>query len=319
MVFPTPRPFSFARRPWVARRVWVTRWLRVAPLLLVSACLARPGLARSSQFGGVRQAVVPWPPADHRTPLVRPDPAQPATLCDAAVRTAEFRHRLPSGLLFAISQVESGRPDPAMRRLEPWPWTVQAEGRGIYFETKAQAVEWVKQARARGVTSIDTGCLQVNLAYHPDAFETPEDAFDPQRNADYAARFLLQLHAATGDWRQATGFYHSQTLVLATSYRERIGRALLGDAPGGEALNWLAPPKPRTALDRLGDAWRATLGGNDPVPAEPTSAGPAMHDWSVLLHAPAHVPPRPPLPLRAQRARPNADQSFLIPSVGRFP
>ena len=236
------------------------------------------------------------------------------------MRAAEFRHRLPSGLLFAISQVESGRPDPAMRRLEPWPWTVQAEGRGIYFETKAQAVEWVKEARARGVTSIDTGCLQVNLFYHPDAFATPEDAFDPQRNADYAARFLLQLHAATGDWRQATGFYHSQTLLLATSYRERIGRALTGQPAGRRGrCPWLAAPKPPTTLDRLGDAWRATLGGNDPAPAESAHAGPAMHDWSVLLHAPTHVPPRSPLPSRAQRPRPYADQSFLIPSVGRSP
>jgi hypothetical protein len=250
---------------------------------------------------------------------VRPDPRQPATLCDVAVRAAEFRHRLPSCLLFAISQVESGRPDPAMRRLEPWPWTVQAEGRGIYFETKAQAVEWVKEARTRGVTSIDTGCLQVNLAYHPDAFATPEDAFDPQRNADYAARFLLQLHAATGDWRQATGFYHSQTLVLATSYRERIGRALSEDSSVGLGLAWPAAPKPPTTLDRLGDAWRATLGGNDAAPAQSAHADPVMHDWSVLLHAPTHVPPRPSLPARAQRPRPNADQSFLIPSLRKSP
>jgi hypothetical protein len=307
MVFPTPRSFSFAR------------CLCVAPLLLASACLARSALARSDHFGGDRQAAIPQHSADLRAPRVLPDPAQPATLCDAAVRAAEFRHRLPSGLLFAISQVESGRPDAAMRRLEPWPWTVQAEGRGIYFESKAQAVEWVKEARARGVTSIDTGCLQVNLFYHPDAFATPEDAFDPQRNADYAARFLLQLHAATGDWRQATGFYHSQTLVLATSYRERIGRALTGDPLGGGALAWPVAPKPPTTLDRLGDAWRATLGGNDPAPAEPAPTGPVMHDWSVLLHPPTHVPPRPSLPPRAQRPRSYADKSLLIPSEGRLP
>jgi hypothetical protein len=307
MVFPTARSFFSARRLWVA------------PLLLVSVCLARPGQARSDHFGGDRQAVVPQPSADLRALRVLPDPAQPATLCDAAVRAAEFRHRLPSGLLFAISQVESGRPDAAMRRLEPWPWTVQAEGRGIYFESKAQAVEWVKEARARGVTSIDTGCLQVNLFYHPDAFATPEDAFDPQRNADYAARFLLQLHAATGDWRQATGFYHSQTLVLATSYRERIGRALSGETLGSLGQTWTAAPKPPTTLDRLGDAWRATLGGHDTAPAESAPAGRVMHDWSVLLHAPTHVPPRPSLSPGAQRPRRYADQSLLIPSVGRHP
>jgi hypothetical protein len=302
MVVPAPRSFSTARCLWVAT------------LLVASACPAHSG-----QLAGKPSAAPFRTAANLPTPLVRPDPRQPATLCDAAVRAAEFRHRLPSGLLFAISQVESGRPDPTMRRLEPWPWTVQAEGRGIYFETKAQAVEWVKQATARGVTSIDTGCLQVNLASHPDAFATPEDAFDPQRNADYAARFLSQLHAATGDWRQATGFYHSQTLVLATSYRERIGRALSGDNSVGLGLAWSPAPKPPTTLDRLGDAWRATIGGNQPAPEQSAYADPLSHDWSVLLHAPTHVPPRPSLPLRAKRLRPNADQSFLIPSLGRSP
>jgi hypothetical protein len=168
-----------------------------------------------------------------------------------AVQNAEVRYRLPSGLLFAISQVESGRPKQIKSRLEPWPWTVQAEGKGQYFENKSQAVVWVKQARARGITSIDVGCLQVNLFYHPTAFATPEEAFDPERNADYAARFLLELHTLTRDWGQATGLYHSQTVTLAALYRERVGRAL---NDGVLSL----PPQP-TTLDRLTNAWRATM------------------------------------------------------------
>ena len=105
-----------------------------------------------------------------------------------AVSVAERRHGLPPGLLFAISQVESGRPDPATRRREPWPWTVQAADQSLYFDSKTQAVQWVRDAMARGITSIDTGCLQVNLFFHPRAFETIDDAFDPRRNADYAKR-----------------------------------------------------------------------------------------------------------------------------------
>jgi hypothetical protein len=225
--------------------------------------------------------------------------AHPNVLCAAAVHAAEFHYRLPSGLLFAISQVESGRPDPTMHRLEPWPWTVQAEGRSLYFEDKAGAVRWVKEAHTRGVMSIDTGCLQVNLFYHPDAFQAPEEAFDPQRNADYAARFLLQLYTSTGDWQKATGFYHSQTLTLANLYRERIDRALKGDA-----LSWPAPIKPPTVVDRLADAWRATLGTTD--------QSSTTHDWSILLHKPQQQPPKP-----APRLRRYADQSFLPSNTGR--
>ena len=46
--------------------------------------------------------------------------------------------------------------------------------------------------------SIDIGCAQVNLMHHPDAFASLEQAFDPMANADYAARFLKQLHDTHG-------------------------------------------------------------------------------------------------------------------------
>ncbi|WP_158928030.1 transglycosylase SLT domain-containing protein [Acidisphaera sp. S103] len=288
-------PFSTTGLPLFARCLWV------AALLIASTCPAWSGPPDTQ-----RQVLLTPPVGDLQAQPTLPDPARPETLCKAAVRTAEARHRLPSGLLFAISKVESGRFDPTVNRVEPWPWTVQAEGRGIYFDSKVQAVRWVEDAMARGVTSIDTGCLQVNLFYHPHAFTTLEDAFDPERNADYAARFLLQLYAAAGDWRQAEGFYHSQTVALATSYRDRVDRVL-----GGQTLTWSAKPKPPTTLDRLGDAWRATFAGNDPAPA-----GPPTHDWSVLLHMSATRQAQSS-PSPRQPPRRYAGSSYLLSNVGR--
>lgn len=281
------------------------RCLWVAALLIAST-----NPARSAPPDSTWQALLMQSAGDRRAQSTLPDPARPETLCDAAVRAAEARHRLPAGLLFAISKVESGRFDTAMHRLEPWPWTVQAEGRGIYFENETQAIQWVKDAMARGVTSIDTGCLQVNLFYHPHAFATLEDAFDPAHNADYAARFLLQLYASAGNWREAAGFYHSQTLALAISYRDRVGRVL-----GGDTSAWAATPKPPTILDRLGDAWHATLANNDAASATPVPPGPVMHDWSVLLHTPVKISSQSPL--RPQPPRRYAGSSYLLSSVGR--
>jgi hypothetical protein len=295
MSFSAIHPFPFAQH------------LRVAALLLVAAVPAEAGHPDNRQ-----QAPIVEPTADLRPLRPASTPAQADGPCDAAIRTAEYRYRLPAGLLFAISQVESGRPDPVMHRLEPWPWTVEAEGKGVFFENKAQAVQWVKEAWGRGVTSIDTGCMQVNLFYHPDAFATLEDAFDPDRNADYAARFLLQLHASTGDWQQATGFYHSQTLALAVSYRERIDRAL-----NGGTLAWSAAPKPPTILDRMSSAWRQTLSANDTASVNPVSTGPVMNDWSVLLHPSTHLRSRVSPPSRAQRPRSYADRSFSLTNLGR--
>jgi hypothetical protein len=66
------------------------------------------------------------------------------------------------------------------------------------------------------------GCLQINLMFHPDAFTSLDEAFEPTANARYAARFLDELRAGTTDWLQAIGDYHSQTPVLGEDYRQRV-------------------------------------------------------------------------------------------------
>lgn len=148
-------------------------------------------------------------------------PRSPA-LCDSAILAAETSWRLPPRLLEAIAEVESGRPDSATGRLQPWPWTINAEGVGAFFASKAQAIAAVRTLQARGVRSIDVGCLQVNLMFHPAAFASLDQAFDPQANALYAARFLDALHAASRDWPGAIAAYHSQTQAIGADYRRRV-------------------------------------------------------------------------------------------------
>jgi hypothetical protein len=148
-----------------------------------------------------------------------PEPADPATLCETAVTTSEYVNRLPPRLLGAISVTETGRIDPASGRVRPWPWTINAEGEGQFFATREAAVAAVKALQDRGVQSIDVGCLQVNLMYHPDAFASLKDAFDPRINANYAARFLNSLYADSKDWAAAVAAYHSETPELGEAYR----------------------------------------------------------------------------------------------------
>jgi hypothetical protein len=148
----------------------------------------------------------------------------PERLCAPAVHAAEQAAAIPEQLMAAIARVESGRPD-AQGVVRPWPWTINAEGNGQYFATKAEAVAAVRALQARGVRSIDVGCMQVNLFHHPDAFATLDLAFDPATNAAYAARFLRELLAQTGSWARATAAYHSFTPELGEDYRRRVAAA----------------------------------------------------------------------------------------------
>jgi hypothetical protein len=125
--------------------------------------------------------------------------------------------------------VESGRRDPKTGITHPWPWAINAEGRGGFFPDKAAAIAAVRALQAEGVRSIDIGCLQINLRHHPQAFANLEEAFDPLANARYGARFLAELQATRGDWIQAAGSYHSQTPGFAEPYRARVAAAWLAE------------------------------------------------------------------------------------------
>ena len=103
-----------------------------------------------------------------------PATAAQGLLCRSAVAAAERGNGIPAQLLAAISRVESGRRDPLTGTMNPWPWSVNAEGQGSFYDTKAEAVAAVRAMQARGVQSIDVGCGQINLMHHPNAFPNLE-------------------------------------------------------------------------------------------------------------------------------------------------
>jgi hypothetical protein len=146
----------------------------------------------------------------------------PWRLCPQAIAAAERTQAIPKHLLSAIALAESGRKHPMLGKRMPWPWTVMAEGQGRYLATKQAAIEEVRQLQARGIANIDVGCMQVNLYYHPDAFFSLEQAFDPLSNVAYAGRFLRSLFADSGAWDEAAGRYHSATPGLKNPYRDKV-------------------------------------------------------------------------------------------------
>jgi hypothetical protein len=143
-------------------------------------------------------------------------------ICQRATQHAEAKGALPQDLLTAISFAESGKWDAEEEAIIAWPWTVTSGGKGQYFPTKKSAIAHVRDLQSKGVRNIDVGCMQVNLRYHPDAFDTLEEAFDPNKNARYAAKFLGNLHRDHKSWSEAVRRYHSSDPSRGDSYRERV-------------------------------------------------------------------------------------------------
>lgn len=172
----------------------------------------------------------------------------PASICVAEILRAQARYGIPDNMLLGIGLQEAGVSRGG--RLTVWPWAVNAAGEGRIFESREAAMAWVRERQAAGVQSIDVGCMQINLRWHPGAFTSLEEGFDPFINIDYAARFLVGLYAETGDWMRAGGAYHSRTPDKAGIYLSSLRRNVA------------------VANDRI-DTFRGMVGaGSGPAPEE---------------------------------------------------
>lgn len=167
-------------------------------------------------------------------------------LCRAQTERQGRLAGMPAHMLTALSHVESGRWDAGRQEKVAWPWTINAAGEGKIFPNKAAAVAEVRRLQAKGVRSIDVGCMQINLFYHGKAFPNLETAFDPAANVAYAIEFLTNLKAETGSWNAAAVRYHSATPEYANRYRAKLREewtdlAASGRPPGETTTAALGP------------------------------------------------------------------------------
>lgn len=219
-------------------------------------------------FGGATPA---FAKAQYLDPNVVPQ-------CYRAIAKASEQSGVPKEVMLAISLTETGKKIGGA--INPWPWTVNMEGAGLWFETQAEALRYVAAHFERGARSFDVGCFQINYKWHHQHFGSIQEMFDPDINAAYAARFLSDLYQETGSWAMAAGYYHSRTPEFANRYSKRFARHLAnlsGDqAPvfeghGSQALN-LAPSQAGSA--RPAPAWPLAQLGRLP-PTEILSSRPS--------------------------------------------
>lgn len=144
-----------------------------------------------------------------------------AQSCEVFIHQQEQKFGIPSDLLRAVSLTESGRTT-ANKQKVAWPWTINVEGRGYMFSSKAEAIQAVEKFQRKGIKSIDVGCMQVNLKHHANAFKNLHEAFNPQTNVAYAAQFLKNLNVQNGTWDKAVAHYHSASPRFHNPYRQRV-------------------------------------------------------------------------------------------------
>ena len=236
--------------------------------------------------------------------LPQPEGIPEASLqCRQAIAVVERAAGIPAHLMSAIARIESGRSD-GKGGVHPWPWTINVEGAGYTYDSKAEAIAAVRAFQAKGARSIDVGCMQVNLMYHPTAFASLDEGFDPMANARYAARYLNDLYAQTKDWTKATAHYHSATPDLGTNYQRKVF-AVLPDEQR-KRIGLLGPPGPaggnvwtnnaftQNVWNSRGPGWPSESGipRSPPIPATGGFMLSNRSDATRTIPAPAGTPGR---------------------------
>ncbi|WP_236024678.1 lytic transglycosylase domain-containing protein [Arenibaculum pallidiluteum] len=261
----------------------------IASALAALAFMAGAGAAGAEMPSA---AIGAWSPRFFSAP--RPQqPVQDAlpdeAACVAAILDAEREAGIADRRLLAMGFTEAGRALPD-GLFTVWPWTVTAEGKGRFFPDRPSAVAHVQNLLASGVRSVDVGCLQVNLRWHPDAFPDIETAFDPAANARYAARYLTALRGgAAGDLGAAIGRYHSAQSERQDAYRARVQGNMRWVSAAEDYVQALAALPARHNPGQ----------GRGPAPAEPWALGRGHPDRGRLVFLAgiyANGPARPLLP-----------------------
>lgn len=131
-------------------------------------------------------------------------------------------HGIPERILYSIALAESSRSIDGV--VIPWPWTINVEGEGHYFDSRRKMLEFIADQMWQGKRSIDVGALQINLRYHHARFPELTEISIPEHNLNVASEILLEQYFHCDlDWWCAVGRYHSpNNRARADAYTLRV-------------------------------------------------------------------------------------------------
>ncbi|MEN3376690.1 MAG: hypothetical protein V7604_2045 [Hyphomicrobiales bacterium] len=123
--------------------------------------------------------------------------------CEREMAQAARRIGIPLGVLYAVGLTETGV------RGSLNPYSINADGRAHAAASLREALANFESTRSRGAKFIDVGCMQINHRYHGKHFASVAEMFDPAKNVQYAARFLMELKASQRTWTLAVARYNA--------------------------------------------------------------------------------------------------------------
>src|ERR1700689_54197 len=132
-----------------------------------------------------------------------PARAEESLACEREMTRAAALSGVPLNVLYSVGLTETGR------KGELSPYDMNIDGKDRHSAPLAEAMASFAGAKAQGAKLIDIGCMQINHHWHGAGFASLSEMFDPERNVEYAARFLKTLRAEEGSWTLAVARYNA--------------------------------------------------------------------------------------------------------------
>ena len=168
-------------------------------------------------------------------------------LCDQSIEIVAENSFVPREVLYKIARLESGRHVDG--HYVSWPWSLNNGGKGYFLKNRTTALSMLSSLRAQGKTNIDVGCMQLNIGWHADFFDSFQQMMNPLDNVRYAARYLERLYKETGSWEKAVKYYHSRNAKFHSVYYAKYKKIKSPDV--GTALTSLGPSQTTTSFQNF--------------------------------------------------------------------
>jgi len=111
-------------------------------------------------------------------------------------------------------------------RIQPWPWTLNIDGKGYYFSNYHKALLAAIKAHRNGAEKLGIGFGQIEWKYHKDRFDKNiAAALHPRRNIKVVCEILVEAWSSkrVKTWEDAIAYYHRPVLDnIARKYAEKV-------------------------------------------------------------------------------------------------
>lgn len=109
-------------------------------------------------------------------------------------------------------------------KAQPWPWTLNINGRGYYFNSYAEALTYAKEALKKKPRRFGVGLGQIEWSYHKGRFKDLSEALDPYKNIVVVRDILLEGKriGITNSYELAAYYHRPVRDSIAFAYADKV-------------------------------------------------------------------------------------------------